>query len=225
VARINHDPFLQKYKDTTKKAKTCERRYSTLQPRRLPILLMLFALALSPLYLWESGLPQISHVIAAAAVGLGLLTHPYLHWKRWWILGLGFVFYAAFVDLIIFAFYGDIRTLLSPLYYIFGFMIFVYLVNIATNLGKPFINVVFWIHMIELLFLTLLSSFGIGQYFGSSRFMGFFNNPNQMSNWMLWVAIIASAMGKVIYKSWLPGLLATAVAAVAIVFTASGLAV
>ncbi|MEG3066530.1 MAG: hypothetical protein RQM89_11635 [Acetomicrobium sp.] len=48
-------------------------------------------------------MPQISHIIAAAAVGLGLLTHTYLHWKRWWILGLGFVFYAAFVDLVIFA--------------------------------------------------------------------------------------------------------------------------
>ncbi len=199
----------------------CERRYSALQLRRLPALLMLFALALSPLYLWESGLPQISNIVAAAAVGLGILTHPYLHWKRWWILGLGFVFYAAFVDLIMFAFYGDTNTLFAPLYYIFDFMIFVYLVNIATNVGKTFIKVVFWIHIIQLLFLVLSSLFGVGQYSGSSRFMGFFNNPNQMGNWLLWVAIIASATGKVIYKSWLPGLLATAIASVAIVFTAS----
>jgi len=182
---------------------------------------MLFALVLSPLYLWKSGLPQISHIIAAAAVGLGFLTHPNLYWKRWWILGLGFVFYAAFVDLVIFAFYGDIHTLLSPLYYIFGFMIFVYLVNISINSDKTFINVVFWIHIIQLLFLTLLSLFGVGKYFGSSRFMGLFNDPNQMGNWVLWAAIIISATGKVIYKSWLPGLLATAIASVAIVFTAS----
>ena len=90
----------------------CEIRYSALQLRRLPALLMLFALALSSLYLEESGLPQISHIIAAAAVGLGLLTHPYLHWKRGWILGVCFVSYAAFVGLVIFALYGDIHILL-----------------------------------------------------------------------------------------------------------------
>jgi len=85
------------------KSQKTKKRYSALQLRRLPALLMLFTLALSSLYLRESGLPQISHIIAAAAIGLGLLTHTYLHWKRWWILGLGFVFYAAFVDLVIFA--------------------------------------------------------------------------------------------------------------------------
>ncbi len=92
-----------------------ERRYAALQLRRLPALLMLFALALSSLYLRKSGLPQISHIIAAAAVGLGLLTHPYLRWKQGWILGVGFVSYATFVDLVIFALYGDIHILLSPL--------------------------------------------------------------------------------------------------------------
>lgn len=203
------------------KSQKTKRRYSALQLRRLPALLMLFALALSSLYLGESGLPQISHIIAAAAVGLGLLTHPYLHWKRGWILGVGFVSYTAFVDLAIFALYGDMHTLLSPLYYMFGFIIFVYLVNISINLDKTFINIVFWIHVIQLLSLTLLCLFGIGKYFGSSRFMGFFNDPNQMGNWVLWSAIIISAMGRVIYKSWLPGLLATAIASVAIVFTAS----
>lgn len=63
--------------------------------------------------------------------------------------------------------------------------------------------------------------FGIGRYFGHSRFTGFFNDPNQMGNWVLWAAIIISATGKVIYKTWLPGLFAAAIASVAIVFTAS----
>lgn len=203
------------------KSQKTKKRYSALQLRRLPALLMLFALVLSSIYLGESGLPQISHIIAAAAVGLGLLTHPYLRWKQGWILGVGFVSYATFVDLVIFALYGDIHILLSPLYYIFGFIIFVYLVNISANVGKPFISAVFWIHIAQLLLLALLSLLGIGKYFGSSRFIGFFNDPNQMGNWVLWAAIIISATGRVIYKSWLPGLLATAIASVAIVFTAS----
>lgn len=193
----------------------------SLRVSQISKIILLCAIALSPLYLWESGLPQISHIIAAAAVGLGLLTHPYLRRKRGWILGVGFVSYAAFVDLVIFALYGDIHSLLSSIYYIFDFIIFIYLVNISANVGKLFISAVCWIHIAQLLLLTLLSLFSVGKYFGSSRFIGFFNDPNQMGNWVLWAAIIISATGKVIYKSWLPGLLATAIASVAIVFTAS----
>lgn len=182
---------------------------------------MLVAITLSPLYLGKSGLPQISHVLAAAVVGFSLLVHPYLRWKRGWILGAGFAYYATLVGLVVFALYGDVHTLLSPVYYIFDFIIFVYLVNISANLGKPFIGAVFWIHIAQLVLFTLFSVLGIGRYFGRSRFMGFFNDPNQMGNWVLWATIISSATGKVIYKSWLPGLFAAAIASVAIVFTAS----
>lgn len=108
---------------------------------------MLTAITLSPLYLGKSGLPQISHILAAAAVGFGLLVHPYLRWKRGWILGVGFVSYAALVDLVVFALYGDMHSLLSSIYYIFDFIIFIYLVNISANMGKPFISAVFWIHI------------------------------------------------------------------------------
>ena len=129
----------------------------------------------------KSGLPQISHVLAAAVVGFSLLVHPYLRWKRGWILGAGFAYYATLVGLVVFALYGDVHTLLSPLYYIFDFIIFVYLVNISANLGKPFIGAVFWIHIAQLILLTLLNMFGVSRYYGNGRFMGFFlTTPNQM---------------------------------------------
>ena len=81
-------------------------------------LLILLALTTSHLYLWQSGLPQIYHIIAAIALVLQTLVWPKIKWQRFWAFGLAFVVYVFFVDLIIWYKYGDIKTILAPTYYI-----------------------------------------------------------------------------------------------------------
>ncbi|MDM7324596.1 MAG: O-antigen ligase family protein [Thermus sp.] len=49
---------------------------------------------------------------------------------------------------------------------------------------------------------------GLGRFFGESRFMGTFNDPNQMAHWILWAVIIVltadyAYRGRLSWVSWL----------------------
>ncbi|WP_258359790.1 O-antigen ligase family protein [Moorella sulfitireducens (nom. illeg.)] len=183
--------------------------------------LMLLAFIFSPFYLWQSGLPQISHIIAAVAICLRVLLRPRFYWERLWGLGAAFVLYSYLVGLIIFAKYKDVHTILSPTYYAFGFMIFLFLITLCKEKGSAFLTKIFWIHFIALFFVTMLGILGIGRMFGQARIIATFNDPNQMANWILWATIIIGVSGKALYRSWLPGGVSLIPASVGIAFTAS----
>jgi hypothetical protein len=186
----------------------------------VPMVLLLVSLALSPLYLWSSGLPQVSHLVGALAIAWRLLLKPKFYCGKWWRLGAVFVCYAFIVGLIVFAIYGDIHTLLSPVYYAFGFAVFLLIVTFARE-KQTFLLWVFGIHFVALFLLTVFSVFGVGRAFGMGRFMFTFNDPNQMANWVLWAAIIVGSTGRAIFGNWVPGLFALFLAATDIVFSAS----
>jgi len=186
----------------------------------IPMVLLLIALALSPLYLWSSGLPQVSHLIGALAIILRLLFRPKFCCGKWWRLGAVFVCYAFTVGLIVFAIYGDIHTLLSPVYYAFGFAVFLLIVTLARE-RQAFLLWIFGIHFVALFLLTVFSVLGVGRSFGMGRFMFTFNDPNQMANWVIWAAIIVGSTGRAIFGNWLPGLFALFLATTDIVFSAS----
>lgn len=179
------------------------------------------ALALSPIYLWQSGLPQVHHILAAIAIGIYLLAQRRIQWRPWWTLGIGFALYTVTVNFVIFALYNDLVTLLSSIYYIFDFLVFVLLINVSQKLGKLLLSKVFWIHVALLAITAALSMVGVGRYYGEGRIMGFFNDPNQIGNWVLWATIIVGTTGRAVYRSWLPGMLVTGVGTLAIIFTAS----
>ena len=86
--------------------------------------LLLIALLLSPIHLWKSGLPQISHMLAAVALGSRLVVKPitcyYENELKWMIY---FLYYAALVAAVIYARYSDFNTLIAPIYYCFGFFV------------------------------------------------------------------------------------------------------
>lgn len=184
--------------------------------------LILLSFILSPFYLWSSGLPQFSHIVATFAFFYRFITKPRLYWEKFWVTGVVFVAYTFFVGLIVFAMYGDLKTILSPCYYAYGFLIFLVVFIFCKEKGKVFLYHVFWIHILILAILTVLSISGFGrQMSGEGRIMVTFNDPNQMANWILWATIVVGVTGKVIYRSWLPGLLTLGLALLAISFTAS----
>lgn len=183
--------------------------------------LMLLAFIFSPFYFWQSGLPQISHIIAAVAIGLRVLLRPRFYQGQLWGLGTVFVLYTFLVGLVVFAIYRDVHTILSPAYYAFGFMNFLLIITLFKEKGRPFLTKVFWIHLIVLFFLVALTVFGIGRTFDQNRVMGSFNDPNQMANWIIWTAIIIGVSGRGLYGSWLPGGLSLVPSSLGIAFTAS----
>jgi len=187
------------------------------------VYLLLIALALSPVYLWRSGLPQISHLIATLVLGRRLVAkHRLIYFEKEWAVLLYFLGYCSLVAIIVYIGYADLQTLLAPLYYIFGFIVFVEIVTVFIENKELFLVRVLWLHLVMLAIVTFVSSLGLGRIdvmdvmSGGIRMMFAFNNPNQMANWAIWVAVIVSACGWTIYRSWIPGLVALILSAVVV---------
>lgn len=178
------------------------------------------ALLLSPVFLWRSGLPQVSHLVLALALVLRLVIAPRFSWERYYASGVAFVGYTFAVSTIVYLIHGDAITLLAPLYYSFGLGVFLLLTTLISTRRK-FLNAIFRIHVALLFIGAGALVLGVGRYFGEARYMGAFNDPNQMANWVLWAAIIVGVSGKALYGRWLPGALAMVTAGFLILFTAS----
>lgn len=129
-----------------------------------------------------------------------LLFNSFLVFESYWIWGVSFVYYTIIVNLIVFAKHTDISTLLASFYYLFNFIVFIFIINFSRKMGKSF-KVLFWIYLVQIMMITFLSLFSVGRYFSTNRYMGFFNDPNQMGNWVLWACIIVIVTGKVVYKN------------------------
>jgi len=189
--------------------------------------LILIALMLSPLYLWKSGLPQASHILAAVAVGYRYtITKPkQFYFEKAWLLQVFFLAYSFLVAVIVYIAHSDINTLLAPLYYLFGFIIYVEILTIYAERGKKFLTYVLLLHIIVLFVVTACSLSGIGRSIISAsdgvRMMLAFNNPNQLANWAIWFVVIISCTGRAVYRTWLPGLLSLVVASVLIFYSLS----
>ena len=186
--------------------------------------LLLIAMLLSPIHLWKSSLPQISHMVAAMALGSRLVVKPItfyyekeLKWMPFFLL------YATLVAAVVFSRYSDVNTLLAPIYYIFGFLLFLLIITIYLEEGKKFLGCVLWSHLIVLAIVAILSASGVGRSIihDGTRMMLTFNNPNQMANWAIWVAVSISACGWAIYRSWMPGLLALFLTSVIVIISIS----
>lgn len=182
---------------------------------------LIVAFAVSPLYLWESGLPQVSHILAALAVGVHMLLRPKFFWIRGWIVGILFVLYTLAVGAVVYVQHMDPHTLLSPLYYVFDFAVFVLVVTVSSESGRPFLKLVFWIHFCVLAAVVAIIILGLGRTYSMTRAMGTFNDPNQLANWILCCVCIVASIGRSFYGSWLPGLLAVGLASIGILFSAS----
>ena len=189
--------------------------------------LMLLALLFSPFYLWKSGLPQLSHFFAATAAGYryAFAKPKRLYFEKAWGAQAFFIIYSFVVALVVFYFYRDAKTLIAPTYYLFGFLVFLEIITQYVERGKIFLSVIFWMHMILIISVLMITTLGLGRsYIDASaglRVKVFFNNPNQMANWTVWVVVILSTAGRALYRSWLPGVCALAASVIIIYYSFS----
>lgn len=187
----------------------------------LSYILSLISLALSPLYLWKSGLPQVAHIIMALAMALHFIIGKVV-WERWWSWAGLFVVYAAIVNLTVYTKYTDPHSAISASYYIFNFFVWLHLIDLALrkdmNRFLRTIELIMWILLGGELALVVT---GFGRMYGSSRSMGTFNDPNQMAHFILWLVICLGAIGWVLHRSWKYGIFAWCMGTIATAYSAS----
>ncbi len=133
--------------------------------------LTLLALFFSPFYFWESGLPQIAHLIMTLAMFINFISL--------------FAFYTLLVNLFVYVKYFDINTLYASCYYIFNIFVWFHLVLLGKKIGPHrFLRTIWVLLWFLLLFELFLILARLGRLYGNSRAMGTFNDPNQMAHWL-----------------------------------------
>lgn len=146
-------------------------------------------LALQPLYLWQSGYPQIADLILAAMIPVFFFYHlAQVQWRlkpRDLLLG-GFAGLTVIVNGIYFMMYGDRLFALSAMYYGYNALAFFMVLIIfgrVPNQMRLFILLALTVNM-----LLQLWQYVAGTGFDGQRFIGTYNNPNQLGYWSVLAA-------------------------------------
>lgn len=97
---------------------------------------------------------------------------------------LTFLFFVAIINFIYFTFYFDVEFVKSILYYVFNFL-FIITARFLLN-DREFIKKLFWVCRIVLYFQIVIYFLGVGRFYESdgmisTRYMGTFNDPNQLA--------------------------------------------
>lgn len=171
--------------------------------------LFLLGFSLTPFYFWQSGLPQPAHVLILAAAFLVFIVRQKWVWCRVVLIPLLlFVVYSTTVNVIVWVHYEDLHSLLSSLYYAYNFFVFWSIQQLVYSRDSRRIFSYLGPVSVALLFIEILLYLsGKGRVFGETRFVGTFNDPNQLAHWVLWTVIIVLAVdytlrGKLGWLSW-----------------------
>ncbi|WP_126212753.1 O-antigen ligase family protein [Thermus scotoductus] len=156
----------------------------------------LLGFSLAPFYFWQSGLPQPAHALLLTATFLAFIVR-----RKWAWCGvvqtplLLFVVYSTLINVIVWVRYGDLDSLLSSFYYAYNFLVFWGLQQLIYSSDPRRIFSYLGLVSVALLCTEiLLYLLGKGRFFGESRFVGTFNDPNQLAHWILWSVIIVMVM-------------------------------
>lgn len=143
----------------------------------------LFYVAFSPLYFFPSGLPQISDIVLMLGV-MPFLTLRFMGFRGavppLYLVGALFVFYTIFINMINFAFYPEIRFVLTSLIYFFNFLVLAFVIIFFRQDPDTAKNYTFYALALSVL-IQLLAVLFLPQT--GWRAMGTFNNPNQLAYW------------------------------------------
>ena len=182
----------------------------------------LSTILLLPLYLWESGQPQVGHFLGALWVIFTLLMSGKVYWHSHFRYLILLVIYAAIVNSLIFSHYLDTHSLLSTAYYIYNLLLFLILIGTARRTGyQAFLKLTLYAFLLLLLAQIILNFTGLGRLYGESRVMGTFNDPNQFAHWVLWSVIIVAISSWYLYKTFLGAWVGLGLGVVLVILSAS----
>lgn len=152
------------------------------------IFLFLLGIALSQLYVFESGIPQPAHYILALAMAWYLIKNglPFLnkHSEKGLLPIYFFLFYQLLVNVFFYLMESDFLFLVQSIYLVYGIFLFLALSHAVQKYPSILAHISTWL-ILSLLTLFAAAILGYGEYKFSPRYNGFFNDPNQMAFWIL----------------------------------------
>jgi len=153
---------------------------------------------LIPFYFFRSGMPQFSHfLILLSFLFLIFKDGKYRRIETTFIeyeFLLIFILWALIIGFIFFSKYGDFKTIVSPFYFLFNFIVMYMTARLYVFNRQKFINYVFNVLFYSVILLFLIDFFNLESLFHSGksfyRKVLTFNNPNQLGYWTLSTATI-----------------------------------
>jgi len=144
----------------------------------------------SPLYLFESGLPQISDLALAAGMMpilvISFLSHNKI--KTIYLAGFFFITITFVVNMVNFWFLRDSLFLKGSFYYLYNFFVFVFIAHMfRANTPKFRDLTILFLYAATALQLFYILAFDSNHPW---RETGSFNNPNQLAYWSLLCVIM-----------------------------------
>ncbi|PJF20793.1 MAG: hypothetical protein CUN56_14380, partial [Phototrophicales bacterium] len=180
------------------------------------LLLVSFGVVLSPLYFWDSGLPQLSHICAALGVLCFMLVHPGELVRRRWLMGWLFVLYTVIVNMAVFVAYKDRFTAFASVYYAFNMSLCVVIYGQSVRCYSRTGRYLLVAHCIAMCVVVAMVVGGASRSLGGVRIMGYFNDPNQLANWVLCSIVVISVLDRRLVRSQILGDLSVFLGAIAI---------
>lgn len=178
---------------------------STLKKERIDSLVIFLSLAffMSQFYTWDSGTPQISHILILLAFILFVLKINLLKVSSAKILSL-FMIYVLINNLVWF-FINDFDQgyLNSIAYWIFNFAFYLLLINLRKEREKHLLSCLLKIITFSYVLSVVLWLLDLGRYDFYPRYNGFFNDPNQMAFWVLSTCSIYLYVSDKKYKNFI----------------------
>ncbi|HOO81184.1 MAG TPA: hypothetical protein PK513_01630 [Alphaproteobacteria bacterium] len=142
-------------------------------------------LVLAPFYVLQSGYPQPADFVLllglAPALGLAALKSE-VRIPTAILLGIGFVVLTFTINIIHFVFTSDLKFLLSSLYYVYNFGVFLFALQLFKLAPQTINHLTYWALAASICIETV---FILLDYGSSIRTQGTFNNPNQLGYWSL----------------------------------------
>ena len=151
---------------------------------KISLFFFAFGFFLSQFYLWDSGLPQFSHILIILSI-ITYFTKNYYIDKISILIIFLFLIWVILVNLFWFSLYFDKSYIFSTVYWIFNILMFAVLINLNHKNIETFFKLLMIIIPSSLFIEVFIWFLGFGRYNFTPRYNGFFNDPNQMAFWIL----------------------------------------
>lgn len=146
--------------------------------------LIAISVATSSIYIWQSGLPQVSHLILLTVVLTNIIKRKSikLHSESKYLLAM--LVFTVLVNLTYAILHAQIQFLTAATQSLFNFFMYIGFVNILYRNPHYYASICKGITLgITIQLVVYLS--GEGNYTFAPRYSGTFNDPNQMGYWLL----------------------------------------
>lgn len=163
------------------------------------LLIIFLSFFLSQFYLWQSGLPQISHILLI----LGFFSFIFFNQSLY--LGVSrslviLIFYIILINVLWFLLVNDNEYLISTVYWCFNGLLFFYLTSLKIHDFERFKIIIQFLIFFSFVIQVFIWTLGFGEYKFSPRYNGLFNDPNQMAFWVLSCSSIFLLFCDVFYR-------------------------